>query len=136
MVLLIGVDVIGSLSGWHVMRFSRPLRPLLLVYVAPVPPPSSHRRHHHVSLESPACVSGAGSYATPAAMRLVKAVGRTLPFVADIGLFAFVLLVVFSVIGVQFFDDDFVDDNGNLLRENFDDVPSAMLALFVLLSTE
>ena len=40
-------------------------------------------------------------YATPTAMRMLQAVLKTLPFVLDIAIFAFVLLVVFSVIGVQ-----------------------------------
>ena len=40
MVFIIGVDVIGTLAGWPVGRFSRPLRPLLLVCV----PHAQHMR--------------------------------------------------------------------------------------------
>jgi hypothetical protein len=63
---LVVIDVVGSLGLWGVVRFSRPLRPLLLLVD------------------------------TSAVKRLVQSVAATVPTMLELGLFAFMVLVVFS----------------------------------------
>ena len=101
------IDVAGTWADWGVVRFSRPARPLLIVY------DSSHVR------------------------RLASSILRTVPNILDFTLFALLLMIVYAVMGVQLLSGLYVDDDtGEALNVNFDSISSSMLSLWMFLSTQ
>ena len=86
-----------------------------------------------------------------------QSIVKTLPGVIDVGVFSLILILVYSVMGVQLLQVSvlvrkppsncrclvrlslqgvYQDDDGKPSLENFDSIPAAMVSLFVLFTTE
>jgi hypothetical protein len=105
-VAALSVDVCGSLATWGVVRFARPLRPLLMVC-----------DNSHVK-------------------RLVQSIGATVPAMAELALFALVVLLVFSASSQQLLYDVYVDAEGHPLPESFATFPRSLLTHFTLFTRD
>ena len=110
--VIVGLSVLDWLifySGGTITRsmwrFSRPLRPFL-------------------SLSQ-----------LPQQRRLIVAIFKTIPFVADISSFLLILVLFFGVLGLQLFNREQVTGY-DPTNDNFEDAAGAILSMFVLSTTE
>ena len=55
---------------------------------------------------------------------------------ANLGLLMFLFIFIYALIGMQFFAGDFYDEDGGLLRANFNSFPNSLITVFILLTAE
>lgn len=106
--LLMAIDACITLGhGPGLLRFSRAIRPLLVI-------------------------------ANSARLRsLATAMVNTIPAVVDVFGIMMLVIVVYATVALQLFGGLYVDANsGELLADNFDSFPSALISLVVLTSSE
>ena len=69
--------------------------------------------------------------------RLVRSISSTLPALAEITLFALLIMAVYAAASVQLLGGSYVDaGTGESLAENFDSLPRSALSLFVLFTKD